>query len=139
MENSHEHSTTNLILLLSVVGQHKGQLVENIHVYIYICATWIPLAHTLGVPSSCPWIPVSPVAGTCTEPLHCSPTPVAGTDPLAHMHQHTDTQTHTHFGSLQELGFHAQSIHQLVLDLCSPLVASGTDGQTHTQTHMHLS
>lgn len=58
------------------------------YVYIYNCAPWVPLAQTLDLPSSCPRIPISLAAGSCSKPLCCSPAPVRD----ANMH-HTDPQT----------------------------------------------
>lgn len=125
----------------SVAGQDKGKLVEYIYVYIYTRATWIPLAQTLGLSSSCPWIPMFPIAGICTESLHGSPTPGADTDPFAHMHQHTDTQTHT-LWILPRTG---------ILCTVHPSAGPGslfslrclrhrrTDRHTDTPPHVHLS
>lgn len=121
----------------SVAGQDKGKLVEYIYMYIYIRATWI--AQTLGLPSSCPWIPVFPIAGICTEPLHGNPTPVADTDPFAHMHQHTDTQTHTLWippGTGIPCTVHPSAGPGSLLSLHC-LRHRWTDRHTPTQTHRH--
>lgn len=90
----------------------------------------MPLAQTLGLPSSCSCFQVSPAAGMCTVPLCCSPATASGTGSLVPMQYNTNRHKHNHFGSLQnwDLSYSPSMCWFWIFALS---VASGTDGQTY--------
>ena len=58
--------TNGLILLPSLAERQWKSTNENIYVRMYKVASSSGWAQTLSLLKSCPWMPVSPVAGTCS-------------------------------------------------------------------------
>lgn len=99
---------------------------------VSICIVWVSRSWAL-TPSTCPWVPVSPVSGTWTyEPprlwLHsscwdrCSDT---------HLQHHTHPHTTHCWASLLELGLATQLMQKLLWVTTLPFLP------LHSQRHTH--